>query len=107
MCGLVGYFNFNGALESSNSVIRQMLLLQKHRGPDDSGILGINTRTGSLEALPTETAHSFGTEPDLIFGFNRLSILDLSLNGHQPMISPDGKVALMMNGEVYNFPEQK
>ncbi|MGC4041439.1 MAG: asparagine synthase (glutamine-hydrolyzing) [Flavobacterium sp.] len=39
---------------------------------------------------------------DLIFGFNRLSILDLSPAGHQPMISPNGKIVLMMNGEIYN-----
>jgi asparagine synthase (glutamine-hydrolysing) len=37
-----------------------------------------------------------------ILGFNRLSILDLSKNGHQPMCSPDGNVILMLNGEIYN-----
>jgi asparagine synthase (glutamine-hydrolysing) len=42
------------------------------------------------------------TPADLVLGFNRLSILDLSINGHQPMISLDGKVVLMMNGEIYN-----
>ena len=36
------------------------------------------------------------------FGFNRLSILDLSEKGHQPMFSADKKVVLMMNGEIYN-----
>jgi asparagine synthase (glutamine-hydrolysing) len=37
-----------------------------------------------------------------MLGFNRLSILDLSANGHQPMCSPDGNVILMLNGEIYN-----
>ena len=37
-----------------------------------------------------------------VLGFNRLSILDLSANGHQPMASPDGKVLLTLNGEIYN-----
>lgn len=37
-----------------------------------------------------------------ILGFNRLSILDLSMNGHQPMLSPDGKVIMALNGEIYN-----
>lgn len=37
-----------------------------------------------------------------VLGFNRLSILDLSLNGHQPMVSPEGNVILALNGEIYN-----
>lgn len=102
MCGLTGYFNFNCALESNNAVVRAMLALQKHRGPDDSGILGINTVEGTMQALSAETPSAFTIAPDLVFGFNRLSILDLSANGHQPMISTDGQVALMMNGEIYN-----
>ena len=102
MCGLAGFINFNNQAEQNNRIIREMLTLQKHRGPDDSGILGINTTESTLEALPTDTFSPFTIRPNLIFGFNRLSILDLSANGHQPMISPDGQVALMMNGEIYN-----
>ena len=37
-----------------------------------------------------------------VLGFNRLSILDLSINGHQPMVSPEGDVILTLNGEIYN-----
>lgn len=102
MCGLTGYLLFNGQREHDNATIRQMLLLQKHRGPDDSGILGINTSTENMEELAADSNDHFTINPDLVFGFNRLSILDLSANGHQPMISEDGKVALMMNGEIYN-----
>ena len=102
MCGLTGYFNFNGVFESSSLAVREMLTLQKHRGPDDSGILGINTTAGILQEMPVDSDLPFTIKPDLVFGFNRLSILDLSVNGHQPMISADGKVALMMNGEIYN-----
>lgn len=102
MCGLTGYFNFKKPIEADGLVIRKMLALQKHRGPDDSGILGINTSTENIEELAVDSNDHFTINPDLVFGFNRLSILDLSANGHQPMISHDGKVALMMNGEIYN-----
>ncbi len=79
-----------------------MIAIQKHRGPDDSGIVGINTKEKNFEEISSTTTANFSTSKDLLFGFNRLSILDLSPNGHQPMISPDKKVILMMNGEVYN-----
>mgnify|MGYP006183042133 FL=1 len=102
MCGFTGYFNLNNALETNNQVIREMIAIQKHRGPDDSGIVGINTKEKNFEEISSTTTADFSTSKDLLFGFNRLSILDLSPNGHQPMISPDKKVVLMMNGEVYN-----
>lgn len=79
-----------------------MLKLQKHRGPDDSGVLGINMKEAQLEELPVDQSKDFTLNPDLVFGFNRLSILDLSPAGHQPMVNNESKVALMMNGEVYN-----
>lgn len=102
MCGLAGYLLLNGQLEINSSLISEMLVVQKHRGPDDSGVLGINTLTGRFDIAKTVSNHFFKNTPDLIFGFNRLSILDLSLNGHQPMLNPESGVALMMNGEVYN-----
>ena len=79
-----------------------MIAIQKHRGPDDSGIVGINTFEKSIEHSRVDQDVDFTTPKNLLFGFNRLSILDLSSKGHQPMISPDGKVILMMNGEIYN-----
>lgn len=107
MCGLTGYMHFDRRPVESNRSIIEMLSMQKHRGPDDTGIVVINTCNGSIEVVTPEIIQPFRSDPDLVFGFNRLSILDLTLNGHQPMISPDGKVIMMMNGEVYNFPEQK
>lgn len=101
MCGFTGYFLKN-SIESNSTVILDMLELQRHRGPDDSGVLGINTRNNIMEELPIQMPNCFSSKPNLIFGFNRLSILDLSPAGHQPMINKDAKVALMMNGEVYN-----
>jgi asparagine synthase (glutamine-hydrolysing) len=102
MCGFTGYFNLNNIQETSNNTILQMIAIQKHRGPDDSGIVGINTKEKNFEEIGVATEADFTSPKDLLFGFNRLSILDLSPNGHQPMISPDQKVVLMMNGEVYN-----
>ena len=102
MCGFAGYYNLDTNREASNKAILDMLTVQKHRGPDDSGIVGIDTKTSTFETISTSETTNFKTEKDLIFGFNRLSILDLSPMGHQPMVSPDDQVILMMNGEVYN-----
>lgn len=82
MCGIVGLF-------SGKSIDTKLVLDSlSHRGPDNSGffketILGKN----------------------LFLGHTRLSILDLSANGNQPMISADGMVVIVFNGEVYNFAE--
>lgn len=102
MCGFTGYFNLDSTLETNNKVIREMIAIQKHRGPDDSGILGINTKEKKTEHISELVDADFISPKDLLFGFNRLSILDLSPNGHQPMVSSDESVILMMNGEVYN-----
>ena len=102
MCGFTGYYYFDDRKDTSNQVIRQMLSIQKHRGPDDSGIVAINTNDKSFENITISEDTNFKKPSDLIFGFNRLSILDLSPMGHQPMVSPNEKVILMMNGEIYN-----
>jgi asparagine synthase (glutamine-hydrolysing) len=101
MCGLTGYYLKN-TKEKSSETILNMLQIQKHRGPDDSGILGINMAEINFEELSAAKSQFFSNEPDLVLGFNRLSILDLSPAGHQPMINEMAKVVLMMNGEVYN-----
>lgn len=101
MCGFTGYLLKN-SFESNSQTILSMLELQRHRGPDDSGVLGIQTTEKILEELSVQSPKDFLSEPNLIFGFNRLSILDLSPAGHQPMINQETRVALMMNGEVYN-----
>jgi asparagine synthase (glutamine-hydrolysing) len=102
MCGFTGFYNFNSNNIIDNHDISQMLKLQQHRGPDDSGIIGINTQNKNYERIKVLEKDHFKSPKNLIFGFNRLSILDLSPNGHQPMVSPDEKVILMMNGEIYN-----
>ena len=105
MCGIVGKFNLgkNRRYLDKNSVIDlgKAMDVQRHRGPDDSGVCGISDG----RVYEGNTADDFlrmNQSFEGLFGFNRLSIRDLSINGHQPMISEDGKVILLFNGEIYN-----
>lgn len=84
MCGFTGWFESDGVVDASALV--RMRDAIAHRGPDDAG----------LELLDNGRAG---------LAFRRLSILDLSPAGHQPMASPDGKRWIIFNGEVYNFAE--
>jgi len=83
MCGISGITNFNKE-PVENSSIKKMMKLMKHRGPDDNG---------------------FFVEKNIGFGFVRLSIIDLSDAGHQPMFDKSGRFMIIHNGEVYNYVE--
>jgi len=83
MCGIAGIFNLNGEPVSPN-ILKKMSNSIVHRGPDGEG---------------------FYTEGNIGLGHRRLAIIDLSLAGHQPMISKNNQVVLSYNGEVYNFQE--
>lgn len=87
MCGIAGIISKDRAfgVKQGFDIIEQMLDKQAHRGPDDRGAECF--RIGDL---------------DCFLGFNRLSIRDLSVNGHQPMQSKSGDVAVVFNGEIYN-----
>lgn len=102
MCGITGYINLNNQSVRDTGLIMKMLLIQKHRGPDDSGIRVFSLRTGLSQECDVTKPDGVNGNFEGVLGFNRLSILDLSLNGHQPMVSPDGKVLLALNGEIYN-----
>jgi len=103
MCGIAGIISKSkGAVDKW--VTSKMLNRISHRGPDDSGIFGIR-QNGKVFNI-------YGNDkiPDdayLSMGFNRLSIQDLSMLGHQPMISNDGNVIVTFNGEIYNTDELK
>lgn len=84
MCGIVGFCDFNK--RTPPEVLEKMTQAMHHRGPDDTGTF--------YEEQPTFT---------LGFGHKRLSILDLSPLGHQPMIV--GDLVITFNGEIYNFQE--
>ena len=83
MCGICGIINFNNK-PVKQPLIRKRMKKIKHRGPDDEGIY-IDNNVG--------------------FGFVRLSILDLSYQGHQPMLDDNGRYIIIHNGEVYNYIE--
>lgn len=103
MCGIVGVHRLSSQAvcwQNERELFLRMLNIQKHRGPDDQGIAGYHYGREKGYFLDTNDICEEGM--DGILGFNRLSIRDLSLNGHQPMQSPDGKVLLAFNGEIYN-----
>jgi asparagine synthase (glutamine-hydrolysing) len=84
MCGLAGFFLArNQGRESMQAIAARMTDAIVHRGPDDSGVW--------VDALA-----------GIALGFRRLSIVDLSAHGHQPMRSASGRFTMVFNGEVYN-----
>ncbi len=101
MCGIAGFINRDNAGHALQRVPSALNLLE-HRGPDDAGYLAYSSRgitagnrwTGDLTC-----------EPEAILLHRRLSILDLSQTGHQPMSSADGRYHLTYNGEIYNYLE--
>jgi asparagine synthase (glutamine-hydrolysing) len=85
MCGIAGMAGI-----SDKPLIDEMLLRIHHRGPDDSG------------TYVSQTPEVSGR---VALGNTRLSILDLSPAGHQPMSNEDGTIWVVYNGEIYNFQE--
>ena len=88
MCGLAGFLNVsrNQTADQMLSIVGRMADTLQHRGPDDGGTW-CNAAAG------------------IGLGFRRLSILDLSPLGHQPMISSCGRFVIAFNGEIYNHDE--
>jgi asparagine synthase (glutamine-hydrolysing) len=86
MCGIAGILTSTDWTESNSEAIARLCRALKHRGPDDFGIW-------IDEAAGVGLAHT------------RLSILDLSPAGHQPMRSQEGRFTITFNGEIYNFRE--
>ena len=104
MCGIAGFINKRK--EKLPPVAKQeiddMLAAIRHRGPDDTGVCGISPERA---LIPAERAAELPDSLLGIFGFDRLSIQDVSMAGHQPMLSPDQKTVLTFNGEIYNVNE--
>lgn len=105
MCGFVTIITAPGKAVSG-AVLQQMTATLAHRGPDDFGYACVDPSTGSCRTWNSEPP---GSEPlsGVLFGFRRLSILDLTSAGHQPMLSDNGSTVLSFNGEIYNFVELK
>jgi len=83
MCGIAGILNLNGEPVAA-AKIRGMMDVMAYRGPDDSGVY---------------------VDKNLGLGHRRLSIIDLSASGHQPMTNEDSTIWLVFNGEIYNYLE--
>ena len=104
MCGIVGVVSrtHNLALGGGTCIdLKAAMDVSRHRGPDDQGTVAFRY-DGSIPVVDgMEEWHSDNSFDGMI-GFNRLSIKDLSIEGHQPMLSKDKKVILVFNGEIYN-----
>jgi len=84
MCGLAGFLNENGFnIDQANTLAMNMGVKIAHRGPDDEGVW-VDANAG------------------IALVHRRLSILDLSSAGHQPMVSSSGRYIIVFNGEIYN-----
>ena len=86
MCGIAGFWQTKRQAEIPAEILLRMGNALKHRGPDDSGVF-----------------YDDSTSVGLVH--RRLSIIDLSPAGHQPMASHSGRYLIIFNGEVYNFEE--
>jgi asparagine synthase (glutamine-hydrolysing) len=84
MCGIAGSINW-----ADSDTLARMNSVQAHRGPDDEGVWEERLPDGGTVGLASR----------------RLAILDLTAAGHQPMSTLDGRLTIVYNGEVYNYPE--
>src|SRR5215469_8838418 len=84
MCGIAGCLALAPEADPDPNWVAGALECISHRGPDDDGMY---------------------TDKDVSLGFRRLAIIDLSLAGHQPMRSADGRYWMVFNGEIYNYVE--
>src|ERR1044071_10145177 len=89
MCGIAGLFNFSKSLitvQAAEAVVRRMMGSMAYRGPDAEGVW-------------------IDPKARCVFGHRRLSIIDTSDAGRQPMVGNDGRWVITFNGEIYNFQE--
>jgi len=84
VCGIAGFIAPGALEETAEAVVRGMTQAIARRGPDDCG-------------------HWVDHAAGVALGFRRLSIIDLTAAGHQPMASHDGRFVIVFNGEIYNF----
>ncbi|MEM7171881.1 MAG: asparagine synthase (glutamine-hydrolyzing) [Pseudomonadota bacterium] len=84
MCGITGFLERDQTSDAWNGKLEKMAGAIAYRGPDDQGVW-------------------FDPRDGVGFAHRRLSIIDVSAQGHQPMASPSGRYVICYNGEVYNF----
>ncbi|WP_299361314.1 asparagine synthase (glutamine-hydrolyzing) [Winogradskyella sp.] len=88
MCGITGFCSFNNSILDPQKTLKDMTDVISHRGPDDEGYMIANTDNAVVG-----------------LGHRRLSIIDLSSSGHQPMTDESKDLNIVFNGEIYNYKE--
>jgi asparagine synthase (glutamine-hydrolysing) len=108
MCGITG-ISYHNALKDTFD-IEQMANAISHRGPDGEGFIAINSQSGSISELAGKKTpinlppvSGFGANANLYLAHRRLSIIDLSSAGHQPMANSRRDIWITFNGEIYNY----
>jgi len=114
MCGIFGLINLTNQKQATSIITRATSEID-HRGPDDEGFLlwdyehGSKIFAGKLTNKESRRLHNLDVLNNqnwlLALGHKRLSILDLSTAGHQPMILKDAGLSISFNGEIYNYLE--
>lgn len=112
MCGISGYLDLENGVD--RDILQKMNDVIRHRGPDDEGyaLIGMDDTIfcggpdsmPELGLAPLKSAKTKG-QPFLGLGHRRLSILDLSVAGHQPMTLTQNNLTVVYNGEIYNYLE--
>jgi len=104
MCGIIGYFSTVDRFNAERFAAANNMV--KYRGPDDFGYLSVD-RNFNIKEWRDENMRDFASnvQPFGALGFRRLSIIDLTPRGHQPMHEGNRKYWIVYNGEVYNYRE--
>ena len=105
MCGIFGYINPSTRHDGLYD-IKTILKSMYHRGPDDSGYFSACGIRFKLHGEPVDNPAE-GPHPNVGLGHTRLSIIDLSRAGRQPMANENNTIWITYNGEIYNFKEIK
>ena len=120
MCGIAGIINLNGQQLDLKRSIKLMTDTIRHRGPDGEGFLFVNRDEiiaaggnetpqliyeSNFQYAPKKSIENVSSEYSIALGHRRLSIIDLSPAGHQPMCSADKNLWITYNGEIYNYIE--
>jgi len=115
MCGIIGLADLSGDRIDPQELRRCNTIL-RHRGPDDEGYLMGASRSGKFVVaggddtdphLSLPRVEDLDGDFDVALAHRRLSILDLSVAGHQPMVDDKAKTAVVFNGEIFNYRELK
>ena len=119
MCGISGIIQFNRSANTAQAIAKINDLIA-HRGPDDEGFVVFNNkkaecyfsditpqnvRESNYQFSPKKAIQQANENGEIALAHRRLSILDLSPSGHQPMCSSDQKLWISYNGEIYNYIE--